>query len=51
MHKLKNIPVDLSRIRDIKDNDDVKRECMGKLVTKFNYIDVPSTTGLVSSTK
>ena len=46
--KLKTVPVDLSKLSNVVNNDVVRRTVYDKLVTKVNNID---TTGLVLKTK
>ena len=49
----KTVPDDLSKLRNVVDNDVVKKTVHEKVDTKLNAIDakVPNTTGLVSKTQ
>ena len=46
--KLKTVPADLSKLRNVVDNDIVKKTVYDKLVTKTNVID---TSGFVLKTQ
>ena len=48
VHKLKIVPVDLSKLSNVLDNDVLKKTMYGKLVAKVNNFD---TSGLVLKTK
>ena len=49
----KTVPDDLSKLRNVVDNDVVKKTVHEKVDTKLNAIDakVPNTNGLVSKTQ
>ena len=48
VEKLKTVPVDLSKLSNVVNNDVVKKTVYDKLVTKVNNIDI---SGLVLKTK
>ena len=53
MNKLKTVPGGLNKVRNVVNNDVVKKTVHNQLVVKFSAIDskIPSTSGLVNKTQ